>query len=342
MKKYTLKVEAIKKETADSLTLCFKQPGLRKIKYLSGQYLTLSFRINGRKYVRPYSFSSAPSVDSFLEVTIKRVPEGIVSNYIHNQVQVGDLIEVMEPLGNFVYIPNEEDNEICFWGVGSGITPLLSIIKDILVTYPTLKVHLIYGNKNPESTIFLETLNELIALHSSVFKVTHFFTQSQIENNSPNVFQGRINKHFILGLLKNSPFNAKHYICGPDGLKQTIRETLEDLNISLNTIFSEDFELIKDPKDFEDITSQEVKINFQENDTFVVVEKGKSVLEAALDAGIDLSYSCQTGNCNTCKGKLKTGKLKMIGLAKERDDLEKDDYLLCCSYPMTDNIYIKI
>lgn len=342
MKKYTLKVEAIKKETADSLTLCFKQPGLRKIKYLSGQYLTLSFRINGRKYVRPYSFSSAPSVDSFLEVTIKRVPEGIVSNYIHNQVQVGDLIEVMEPLGNFVYTPNEEDNEIYFWGVGSGITPLLSIIKYILVTYPTLKVHLIYGNKNPESTIFLETLNQLIALHSSLFKVTHFFTQSQIENNSPNVFQGRINKHFILGLLKNTPFNTKHYICGPDGLKNIIRETLEDLNISLNTIFSEDFELIKDPKDFEDITSQEVKINFQENDTFVVVEKGKSVLEAALDAGIDLSYSCQTGNCNTCKGKLKTGELKMIGLAKERGDLEKDDYLLCCSYPMTDNIYIKI
>lgn len=342
MKKYTLKVEAIKKETADSLTLCFKQPGLRKIKYLSGQYLTLSFRINGRKYVRPYSFSSAPSVDSFLEVTIKRVPEGIVSNYIHNQVQVGDLIEVMEPLGNFVYTPNEEDNEIYFWGVGSGITPLLSIIKYILVTYPTLKVHLIYGNKNPESTIFLETLNQLIALHSSLFKVTHFFTQSQIENNSPNVFQGRINKHFILGLLKNTPFNTKHYICGPDGLKHIIRETLEDLNISLNTIFSEDFELIKDPKDFEDITSQEVKISFQENDTFVVVEKGKSVLEAALDAGIDLSYSCQTGNCNTCKGKLKTGELKMIGLAKERDDLEKDDYLLCCSYPMTDNIYIKI
>ncbi|TDE43935.1 ferredoxin--NADP reductase [Flavobacterium rhamnosiphilum] len=342
MKKYTLKVEAIKKETADSLTLCFKQPGLRKIKYVSGQYLTLSFRINGRKYVRPYSFSSAPGVDSFLEVTIKRVPEGIVSNYIHNQVQVADLIEVMEPLGNFVYIPNEEDSEICFWGVGSGITPLLSIIKDILVTYPTLKVHLIYGNKNPESTIFLETLNQLTALHSSVFKITHFFTQSQIENNSPNVFQGRINKHFILGLLKNSSFNTKHYICGPDGLKQTIRETLEDLNISLNTIFSEDFELIKDPKDFEDITSQEVKINFQENDTFVVVEKGKSILEAALDAGIDLSYSCQTGNCNTCKGKLKTGELKMIGLAKERDDLEKDDYLLCCSYPTTDNIYIKI
>jgi ring-1,2-phenylacetyl-CoA epoxidase subunit PaaE len=342
MKKYTLKVEAIKKETADSLTLCFKQPGLRKIKYLSGQYLTLSFRINGRKYVRPYSFSSAPSVDSFLEVTIKRVPEGIVSNYIHNQIQVGDLIEVMEPLGNFVYTPNEEDNEIYFWGVGSGITPLLSIIKYILVTYPTLKVHLIYGNKNPESTIFLETLNQLIALHSSLFKVTHFFSHSQIENNSPNFFQGRINKHFILGLLKNTPFNTKHYICGPDGLKHIIRETLEDLNISLNTIFSEDFELIKDPKDFEDITSQEVKISFQENDTFVVVEKGKSVLEAALDAGIDLSYSCQTGNCNTCKGKLKTGELKMIGLAKERDDLEKDDYLLCCSYPMTDNIYIKI
>jgi ring-1,2-phenylacetyl-CoA epoxidase subunit PaaE len=342
MKKYTLKVEAIKKETTDSLTICFKQPSLRKIKYLSGQYLTLSFRINGRKYARPYSFSCAPSVDSFLEVTIKRIPGGKVSNYVHDNINTGDLIEVFEPLGDFVYTPNEDDQEIYFWGVGSGISPLLSIIKDLLANYPRLKIHLIYGNKNKESTIFLEILNQLIALHSSVFKVTHFYSQSQIENNSPDVFQGRINRHFILGLLKNSPFNTKHYICGPDGLKHTIRESLDELNISLNTIFSEDFELIKDPKDFEDITSQEVKINFQENDTVVVVEKGKSVLEAALDAGIDLFYSCQTGNCNTCKGKLKTGELKMIGLTKERDDLEEDDYLLCCSYPITDNIYIQI
>lgn len=119
MKNYTLKVHDIKKETKDTITICFKQPGLKKIKYHAGQYLTLSTRINGRKYTRPYSFSSAPSVDSFLETTIKRVPNGIFSNHIHDTLQVGDIVEVMEPMGDFVYTHDEFFNSIYFWGVGS-------------------------------------------------------------------------------------------------------------------------------------------------------------------------------------------------------------------------------
>ncbi|MFM9826980.1 FAD-binding oxidoreductase [Flavobacterium sp.] len=342
MKLYTLKIESIKNETPDSITLCFKQPGLRKIKYLSGQYLTLSFRINGRKYLRPYSLSSAPSIDSYIEVTIKRLQNGIVSNHILDNLQVGNLIEVMEPQGNFCYIPNNNDDEIYFWGVGSGITPLLSIIKEILATFPLLKIHLIYGNKNPESTIFLETINQLKVLYPSVFTITYFFSQLDVKNKQPNVFQGRINEQFILELLKNNSVNSKHYICGPMSLKDMIKETLNELNISSPNVFSEDFELVINPKDFENINTQEIKINFQNNNTLVEVAKGKSVLEAALDAGIDLPYSCQTGNCSTCKGTLKSGELKMLGLSKDHIDIKNGEYLLCCSYPMTDNVYIEI
>ena len=86
MKQYTLTIQEIRKETRDTITLCFKQPGIRKIRYQAGQYITLIVRINGRKYARPYSFSSSPSVDSFIEVTVKRMPDGIVSNYIHNEL----------------------------------------------------------------------------------------------------------------------------------------------------------------------------------------------------------------------------------------------------------------
>ncbi len=342
MKLYTLKIESIKKETAESITLCFKQPGLRKIKYLSGQYLTLSFRINGRKYLRPYSLSSAPSIDSFLEVTIKRLQDGIVSNHILDNLQVGNLIEVMEPQGDFCYTPNNNDDKIYFWGVGSGITPLLSIIKEILATFPSLKIHLIYGNKNPESTIFFETINQLNELYPSAFTITHFYSQLDVENKLPNVFQGRINKQFILELLKNNSVNSKHYICGPMSLKDMIKETLSELNISSRNVFSEDFELVINPKDFENISTREIKINFHNNNTLVEVAKGKSILEAALDAGIELQYSCQTGNCSTCKGILKSGELKMLGLSKDRIDIKNGEYLLCCSYPLTDNVYIEI
>src|SRR6476659_10406846 len=119
MKTYTLKVIAIKKETEDTLTLCFRQPMLKKIKYQAGQYLTLIFRINGRRYIRPYSFSSAPEIDSNLEVTVKRVAGGIISNHIHDQVKVDDIIEVMPPMGDFI-LPDKKYNAVFLWGAGSG------------------------------------------------------------------------------------------------------------------------------------------------------------------------------------------------------------------------------
>jgi ring-1,2-phenylacetyl-CoA epoxidase subunit PaaE len=343
MKNYTLKVHDIKKETKDTITLCFKQPGLKKIKYQAGQYLTLSFRINGRKYTRPYSFSSAPSADAFLETTIKRVPNGMLSNYVHDSLQVGDIVEVMEPMGDFVHSHNESVGQIYFWGVGSGITPLISIIKEVLISNPLVQVNLIYGNKNFESTIFLDLINELLKQYPEKLKVWHFHTQYHHDENHHFVKSGRINAAFILDLLQDTDIEqTKHYICGPIDLKTTIKEVLDVLSCPKENIFSEDFELVKNPKDFEDIVAHDVHIQFQGIDTIVEVEKGKSVLEAALDAGIELPYSCQTGSCNTCKGKLKAGELRMIGLSKERDDLEPQDYLLCCSYPLTDGVCVEI
>jgi len=131
------------------------------MRYQAGQYISLSFRINGRKYTRPYSFSSSPSGDAFLETTVKRIPNGVLSNYIHSNVQVGDVVEVLENMGDFVHKADETFDEIFFWGVGSGITPLISIVKEVLNSNSDSKVNLIYGNKNFESTIFLELINEL-------------------------------------------------------------------------------------------------------------------------------------------------------------------------------------
>jgi len=343
MIKYTLKVQDIRRETADTVTLSFKQPALRKIKYQAGQYITLQFRINGRRYSRPYSFSSAPAVDSLLETTIKRVSQGIVSNFIQDQVQIGDVIEVMEPMGDFVFDNQDGIEKIYFWGVGSGITPLISLIKEILHTKPLIKLHLVYGNRNFGMTIFSLLIDELAVKYPDTFSFTHFHTQSEMNQEFCFVKKGRIHKDFILDLVQASEVTkTMHYICGPIGLKNKIKDTLSFLKYPTANVFSEDFELIKDPKDFEDIVAHHVKISFQGSDTLVKVEKGQSILEAALDAGIELPYSCQTGNCSTCKAKLKVGALRMIGLTKERDDLERGDYLLCCSHPLTDDVYLEI
>jgi len=343
MKNYTLKIAEIRKETDDTVTLCFKQPGLKKIKYLAGQYLTLQFRINGRRYIRPYSFSSTPLIDSTLDVTVKRVPGGIVSNYINDNVKVNDIIEVQEPLGDFIFESDTEGvKSVFFWGVGSGITPLYSMIKQLLIQHQEINVYLIYGNKSFSSVIFKNQLEKLKETYSERFKIYNFYSKEEFFNEDSHNYKGRIHSGFIKKLLKNIENPTKHYICGPITLKNTVKDSLLALGSNIDNILSEDFELVKNPEDFKDIVTHNVNIHFQGIDTLVEVKKGKSVLEAALDTGIELPYSCQTGSCNTCKGKLITGELRMIGLSKERDDLDQIDYLLCCSHPLTDSVSIQI
>ena len=342
MQTYTLKIIEIRNETADTLTLCFKQPGLRKIKYRAGQYLTLIFRINGRRYVRPYSFSSAPAVDSLLEITVKRVPNGLISNHIHDMVKVGDSIEVMQPMGDFVC--EENTAEVLLWGVGSGVTPLVSIAKQLLSTHESVKVNLIYGNKNQESTIFFEIIKQLEKAYPERFFVKHFHTQFKINPNIPGLIEGRISQDKAATLIDeiNPLPSAKHFICGPAGLKRSVKTALKLAGFDDELIFAEDFELVKDPKDFEDVDTQNIQLKFGSRQFDLEVIKGKSILESALDAGIELPYSCQTGSCSTCKGKLLNGKAKMIGLTKDREDLTTDEYLTCCTYPLSNNVYIEI
>lgn len=342
---YTLKAVEKRQETADTVTLCFKQPALKKIKYKAGQYLTLIFRINGRRYIRPYSFSSSPGIDTYVEVTVKRIAGGVVSNHIIDVVKVGDLIEVMEPMGDFIVDERfiEEEKPIVLWGAGSGITPLFSIARFLLVN-SNCKVTLVYGNRNFEAVIFHQKIRELETLHANKFSTWHFYTQLVVEANNPTLIQGRIKPGKVLSVMnaEGEVSNSIHYICGPAGLKESIKAALKTLHIPDKQIFSEDFELIKDEKDFEDIVTRQVTMTQDGNSSVVEVVKGKSILEAALDALLELPYSCQTGNCSVCKGCLVKGTIKYIGLKKVPETLQKNEYLLCCSYPVSDNVEVAV
>ena len=344
MKNYSLTILEIIQETVDTKTFVFKNPIFNKIKYEAGQYLTLLLRINGRKYARPYSFSSTPLVDSLLSITVKRVSNGIVSNYIHNSFKVGDVIEVMEPMGDFILNKKESIYSIYFWGVGSGITPLFSLIKEVLNSRPNTVVHLVYGNKNEDSTIFKTQLKKLQEEYPHIFKMFTFYSQEDtFELNDIN-HKGRITSTFVANLLSKNK-NTKeslHYICGPFGLKELIKNKLQDLEVSMSSIFTEDFELTIDPKELSDVEDSKAIILLRGELFEIFVPKGRSILDMALDQEIEIPYSCQTGNCNSCKAKLKEGRLKMVGLNKGRNDLGKDEFLLCCSFPLTKEIYVEV
>lgn len=344
MNKYSLTIVDIKKETSETCTICFKQPGLRKIKYKAGQYITLFFRINGRKYARAYSFSSSPNSNSHLEVTVKRVPGGIVSNYVNDELTIGNIVEVSEPLGSFVVCDSSLFDTIYLWGVGSGITPLFSIINELLNTGCNKFIHLIYGNKNVASTIFYNQLRSLENQYPANFKMTNFYSQDVnfIENN--NNIKGRINSDFVTSLISqdNNLEKSIHYICGPSNLKNLIKSKLFDFEIPPTSILVEEFELTIESSEFELIKDSSVNIYFQEKEFEIFVPKGKNILEVALDNDIEIPYSCQTGDCNTCKVKVHQGQVKMLGISNKREDLENDEFLLCCSYPLSSQVILEV
>lgn len=341
---YTLKVLAIIQETPDTHTICFKQPALKKIKYMAGQYLTLVVNVNGRKFRRPYSFSSSPGIDTTLNITVKRVPHGLVSNHLIDMVREGDLIEVMEPMGNFVFPLEAEDQKksVFLWGAGSGITPLMSILKFVLNEIIDSKVTLVYCNRDKEQTIFYEAFTKLKEQFADRFSLYLFFTKEKYTDK--NAVNNRIGKLQVADILKTSGDfkDTLQYICGPKGLKETVTSTLFEYGIDTKNIYSEEFEHIVNETELGDVQTRSVEITSWDETIILEVVRGKSILEAGLDRQIDLSYSCQTGTCTLCKAKLISGEIKVIGIENTIKELQSNEILLCCSYPLTDNVKVKI
>jgi ring-1,2-phenylacetyl-CoA epoxidase subunit PaaE len=345
MTSYTLTIVDKRIETSDAITLVFKQPGLKKIAYLSGQFLTLIFKINGRRYSRAYSFSSAPGIDKFLEVTVKRVPGGLISNHIFDIVAVGDVVEVLPPMGDFI-IPNEvayTNYPIVLWGVGSGITPLFSIAKQILHNSSTeQKVILVYGNRTTDSVIFKQQIETLETQYSNRFKVWNFYTQIGITDQTVQLIKGRIEPNLVIDEISTVCNVSKtlHYICGPSGLKLAVKAALANCMVPSEQVFFEDFELIKNEADFVDIHTAFVTIKCHDTEHILEVVKGKSILEAGLDALLDMPYSCQTGNCSVCKGSLKSGSVKQI--LPKHANLGEYEFQLCCTYPKSADVFFEV
>lgn len=342
-KYFSLSVTNLLKNTSDSTTFYLKKPVLKKINYLAGQYVILKVNINGRKFKRAYSFSSSPSLDENLKITIKRVPNGIVSNHLIDKVNIGDIIEVSEPMGEFVYNNVKVPGQVFLWAAGSGITPIYSILNELLISNPSLQIHLTYGNSTKEEAIFLNELKDLAINNKKQFSLNLFFSRNQ-ELQVENSMAGRINSEFVESytLKHHNPINgSQHFICGPSQMKKMIVESLYRVGVSVDSIYSEDFELTVNDQDLTEVIDSEVELNSNGIIHRIFVQKGKTILDAYIDNGIDLPYSCLTGSCNTCKVNILFGGVKMIGV-EERNDLSIHEALLCCSFPLTQNIQIEI
>jgi ring-1,2-phenylacetyl-CoA epoxidase subunit PaaE len=210
--------------------------------------------------------------------------------------------------------------------------------------YANRKVTLVYGNRNSKQTIFNDQLLILKKQYPENFSLFNFFTKEKQSENSSVFFQGRIDAERIVQILAgcSDKQDSFHYICGPVELKNTVKSTLQQNHISSERIFTEDFEHIVDENQLKEIRTTFVNLKKDNQSIRLEVIKGKSILEAGLDQQIDLAYSCQTGTCALCKATLLSGKVKTIGVEKLPEALNENECLLCCSYPLTDDVEVEI
>ncbi|MBU2914298.1 ferredoxin--NADP reductase [Reichenbachiella agariperforans] len=341
-----LTIKEVVKETKDAVSVVFEEPASGAIQYQPGQYLTLISTIDGKKIRRAYSLSSSSAYNESPTVTIKRVEGGRMSNHVSDTFKAGDTIEVMAPMGSFVIeIKPEGKKHLFLFGGGSGITPLMSIAKTTLKLEPNSKVTLLYANRDEESIIFKSKLEALKAEHGDRLQVIHCLETASTDWNG---YSGYLTKDIIKEVLDQSQdeqyTNIQYMTCGPEPMMNIVLESLEGLNIPQEIIHKESFtpasatEVVID-----DSADKLVTINLDGESHQVMVPNSKSILEAGLDDGIDMPYSCQSGLCTACRGKLVKGEIDK-GNADGLTDSEKEEgyVLLCVSHAKSNDIEVTI
>lgn len=352
-KYYFLKIKEIEKETEDAVTIHFWHPLNEVIKYRPGQFLTLLIPQGDQKVRRSYSMSSSPYTDVSIAITIKRVPGGFGSNYLLDELKVGDVIEAMEPAGNF--LPKQADDQVrqvVFIGAGSGITPLFSILKSVLIVEPESEVFLLYGSRTEESIIFKQKINGLKEKYGERFQLVHTLTQP---SESWLGETGRLNKSHILKIMEKFPAlekkTAEYYLCGPDDMMEEAHRALSILAVSDTQIRKESFltstlakpgEVTLEEED-NSLKTREITLFYEGAEYKLPVKPHESVLEAALNMDIDLPYSCQAGMCTACLGRCVSGKVRLDEEdALSEAELKEGFILTCVTHPMSDDVVIEV
>ena len=346
---HTLKVKDIRRETADAVSVAFEIPPQLQPEYLfkQGQYITLRMQIDGKEERRSYSLCSSPFAEKEWRVAIKEVAGGKMSTHINRHLKVGEQIDVMTPMGAFhsILMGGASKKYVLVAG-GSGITPMLSILKSVLYVEKKSSVTLIYANKNESSTIFKAELDKLAQTNAN-FKVAYVFEQP--EQAMSDLQTGIITEQKGLALLENfGGVNADEYfICGPGPMMENVKNVLERLNIKKEKIHIEYFTAVIEAVnqaagDLNAKVNAKVKvIQYGVETEFKLETGGISILDAAIEAGVDAPFSCKGAVCCTCRAKVLEGKVKMnANFALTDAELEEGFILTCQAHPITDTVVV--
>ncbi|MBD2811245.1 phenylacetate-CoA oxygenase/reductase subunit PaaK [Xenorhabdus sp. Vera] len=346
---HRLSISAIERETPEAVTVTLHVPSeLKKhFNYQPGQHLTLKARVNGEELRRCYSICSSP-LDGILQIGVKAIYQGRFSTFINQQLKVGDELEVMLPQGNFGHRPiATQQGRYLAVAAGSGITPILSIIKSTLALEPDSTFTLIYGNRTSRSVMFKEVLSDLKNRYLSRFQALYLFSQ---ETTDSPLFNGRIDTghlHRIGKTLLNFSQFDHAFLCGPEAMLDDAHSALEQAGIPAKCIHSERFNTGRaqiSPRSINLAERSDIPVEIHlDGRTFNITMNAEddSILDAALRQGADLPYACKGGVCATCKCQLKSGEVDMhVNYSLEPDQLAAGYILSCQSWPKGDGVVV--
>ena len=348
---YPLTVSKVRKETRDTIAVTFAVPDALRdsFKYQQGQHLTLRAMVEGEDLRRSYSICSAVQDDT-LRVAIKRTPGGQFSTWANEALQPGVTLEVMPPMGHF-NVPLDPQNRKHYlaFAAGSGITPILSIIKTTLLTEPHSKFTLVYGNRASSSVIFKEEITDLKDVYMDRLNLVYVMSREQ---QDIELFNGRITKEKVAQFLKHwvrAEDVDVAFICGPEDMMLGVSAALQEAGMPKSNIKIELF-AASIPKhehkprvlDKDARHDTQVTVIMDGNHTTFTMEKDKeSILDAGIKAGIDMRYSCKGGVCSTCRCKVLDGQVEMdVNYALEDYEVARGFVLSCQSFPITDNVIV--
>lgn len=349
---HSLRVKKVEKETDDCVSIEFEVFGELKevFQFKQGQNLTIKKVFNGEELRRNYSICTSP-FDNQLKVAVKKAEGGVFSTWANEKLKAGDVLEVLPPTGKFYteLNPSQKKNYVAF-AAGSGITPILSIIKTTLITEPKSEFTLVYGNRTKNSIIFKEELEALKDKFIDRFRFYHILSRelTDIEINNGRIDVDKL--QLLFSKLIDLKTCDEFFLCGPEEMIFCIRGYLEARGVSAGKIH---FELFTVPG----ATKSEVRSERSEMDEgpkskvsvkldgilfdFDLEYEGQSILDAALKKGADLPYACKGGVCTTCKAKLVEGKVSMdVNWGLEPDEVAKGYILTCQSHPQTEKVVV--
>ncbi|MCF8257689.1 MAG: 2Fe-2S iron-sulfur cluster binding domain-containing protein [Flavobacteriales bacterium] len=354
-----LTIKEVVRETPDAVSLVLDVPNELQETYsfLPGQYVTLRTEIDGQDIRRSYSICSAP-YEGILKVGVKKVPNGLFSTLANDRLKAGDTLQVMHPIGKFVLHanPSHAKTYVCFCA-GSGITPILSMMKTVLHEEPQSRFILFYGSRQKGSIIYRNEIDGLKNLHHERLSVHHVMSG---EDLGTELFCGRIDKARVqrfATLLFDPTEVDDYYLCGPEPMIHAVREVLEERGVAKERVHFELFTSaakLEADRSAEDtahvaparpagpaIKSRVTVVMDGDEFDFELASNGKTILDAAMGAGLDVPFSCKGAVCCTCLARVKSGVVTMDKNYSLTDkEVEQGLVLTCQSHPQTPEVTV--